>query len=243
MAPLAPLDIANGIFGLIFITITIIVGLSIIIKYFENKNINLLYVGVAWILFCSGWYGTSISFVISFFNGGEGLPLEAILFINFTPLPIGLISWMIAFTNFMLKKQQKLIILGMLIFSTVFYATLILFLVYDVNLIAIKESAVDTRSNNMIMAIFIISIILILLISGIAFAIKTIKIGKPETRWKGIFLLIAFPSFAFGGLLDATVTTTPITLVIFRLLLISSAIEFYLGFILPGALKRKLIKS
>ncbi len=240
---LGPLDIANGILGLIFVAITIIVGLSIIIKYFNTKNINLLYVGLAWILFCSGWYGTSVSFIVSFFNGGEGLPLEAILLINFTPLPIGVISWMIAFTNFIVKEKQKLFLSIIVIISLIFYILLTSYVIFDVNLMAIKESAVDTRSNNPFMALFIAIIILIILVSGIAFAIKTIKIGEPETKWKGIFLLIAFPSFAIGGLLDATVPTTPLSLVVFRLLLMTSAIEFYLGFILPKKLKNFLIKQ
>ena len=239
---LEPLDIANGIFGLIFVAITIIVGLSIIVKYFDTKNINLLYVGLAWILFCSGWYGTSVSFIVSFFNGGEGLSLEAILLINFTPLPIGVISWMIAFTNFMVKDKQKLVLTIIIIISLTFYILLASYVIIDVNLMASKVSAVDTRSNNPFMALFIILIISIILISGIAFAIKTIKIGQPETKWKGIFLLIAFPSFAIGGILDATVPTTPVSLVIFRLLLMASAIEFYLGFILPEKVKRYLVK-
>ncbi len=236
------LDIANGIFGLIFVSITILVGLSIIKKYSEKKNINLLYVGIAWIFFCSGWYGTSISFIVAFFNGGEGLPLEAILLINFIPLPIGVITWMMAFTNFIMKKKQKLILISIILFSTVFYIIFVILLFTNVNLIAIKESAVDTRSNNILMGFFLVTIISIILISGIAFAIKTIKIGEVETKWKGIFLLIAFPSFAIGGILDATMPTTPVSLVIFRLLLMSSAIEFYCGFILPERIKRLLIK-
>lgn len=240
---LEPLDIANGIFGLIFISITIIVGLSIIKKYFNTKNINLLYVGLAWILFCSGWYGTSVSFIVSFFNGGEGLPLEAILLINFTPLPIGVLSWMIAFTNFMVKEKQKLFLLIIIIISAIFYILLLTFVIFDVNLMAVKESAVDTRSNNVLMGLFIIGIISIILFSGIAFAIKTIRIGEPETKWKGIFLLIAFPSFAIGGILDATVPTTPLSLVVFRLLLMASALEFYFGFILPKKIKSFLIKQ
>ena len=61
-----PLDYANGILGLIFVIITMIVGFSIVVKYIKNKNINLLYVGLAWILMCSGWYGTSVSFIVSF---------------------------------------------------------------------------------------------------------------------------------------------------------------------------------
>ena len=122
MAPLEALDIMNGIFGLAFITISMIVGFSIISKYLKNKNINLLYVGITWIFICSGWYGTSVSFLVAFFNAGEGLPLEAILLINFLPLPIGLICWLMAFTNFMYKEKQKIILLSVIIFVIFFYS-------------------------------------------------------------------------------------------------------------------------
>ncbi|MFX0073637.1 MAG: hypothetical protein ACFFAO_21375, partial [Candidatus Hermodarchaeota archaeon] len=59
---------------------------------------------------------------------------------------------------------------------------------------------------------------------------------------KGKLLLIAVISFCIGGFLDASMPTTALTLILFRLLLISSAIEFYWGFILPSWMKNRLLK-
>lgn len=242
MAPLKPLDIANGILGLVFVIITMIVGFSIIMKYVKNKNINLFYVGLAWIFICSGWYGTSTSFIVSFFNGGEGLPLQAILLINFIPLPIGLLSWMTAFTNFLYKERQKLVLISISVFVLVFYILFFSFMIIDVNLIATKLSAVDTQSENFLMTFCLLVFIILLIITGVMFALKTIQLEDPEMKIKGRLLLIAFPSFCIGGLLDAAMPTTAVSLIIFRIILISSAIEFYGGFILPDWMK-KLFKK
>ena len=82
------------------------------------------------------------------------------------------------------------------------------------------------------------------LITGVIFAVKTIKAGtSPEMKLRGNFLLIAFPSFAIGAFLDVFVPLTPITVVIIRLILISSAIEFYCGFSLPNILRKLFLKQ
>ena len=242
MAPLELLDIANGIFGLIFIIISMIVGFSIIAKYLKNKNINLLYVGITWLFVCSAWWGVSTSFIVALFNGGEGLPLVAILLINFMPLPIGLLSWMMAFTNFLYKEKQKIILLAIIAFIVFFYSIFLWLVFTDATQVATKISAVDTQSENPMMVICLLGFILILLCTGVIFSIKTIKLDDPEMKLKGKLLLIAFPAFSISALMDAAIETTAVTLVIFRVLLIISAILFYGGFILPDWMK-KLFKK
>jgi len=243
MVGLEPLDYINGIMGLIFVSITIIVGISILFKYFKSNNVNLLYVGIAWIFFCSGWYGTSISFIASFFNGGFGLPLEAILLINFIPLPFGLISWMIAYTDFMFKDKRKLFMSILCIYIAVFYIIFFGSLLTDVSQIATKVSAVDTHSDNIIISLILIIALILILLTGVSFSLKTIKIGNPEMKVKGKFLLVAFFSFVIGAILDAIMPTSALSLILLRILLISSALEFYIGFILPEMVKKFLLKE
>jgi hypothetical protein len=242
MAPLEPLDIANGIFGMIFIVISMIVGFSIIAKYFKNKNVNLLYVGITWLFVCSAWWGVSTSFIVAFFNGGEGLTLTVILLINFVPLPIGLLSWMMAFTNFLYKEKQKVIFLCIIAYIVFFYSIFFFLVFTDVTQVATKISAVDTQSENPIMVACLLGFIFILLTTGVTFAIKTIKLDDPDMKLKGKLLLVAFPAFSIGALMDAAIPTTAVTLVIFRILLIISAFLFYGGFILPDWMK-KLFKK
>ena len=78
--------------------------------------------------------------------------------------------------------------------------------------------------------------------TGVTFALKTIKLDDPDMKLKGKLLLVAFPAFSVGALMDAAIPTTAVTLVIFRILLIISAFLFYGGFILPDWMK-KLFKK
>ena len=75
-------------------------------------------------------------------------------------------------------------------------------------------------------------------ITGVIFSKNSMASDDPRIKLKGKFLLIAFFSFTIGGALDALLPFTPFTLVLVRLILISSAIEYYLGFLLPKRFSR-----
>jgi hypothetical protein len=239
---LEPLDIVNGIFGLLFVVISIVLGLIIVSKYFRTKDKNFLLVGFTWIFLISGWYGTSASFLVALITGGDGLSLEMILLLNFIPLPIALVLWSIAFTNFLYKEKQLTYVIFVSIYIAIFYIIFLYYIITDVSFIAEKISPVDTAANNFLLAMFLVIFILIFFISGVKFALATLSIDNPETKLKGKFLLIAFPSFCIGGFLDAALPTTALTLIIFRIILILSAIMFYSAFIMPNWIKNKFLK-
>jgi len=239
---LEPLDIVNGIFGLLFVVISIILGIKIVLKYFKAKDANLLLVGFTWIFLISGWYGTSASFLVALFTGGDGLSFETIMLLNFIPLPLSMIFWMIAFTNFLYKEKQVLILILSILYISIFYIVFLYYIITDPIVIGHKISPVDTTANSPLLVLFLIIFIVLFLLTGIKFALETMKIEDLETRLKGKLLLIAFPSFCIGAFLDASMPTTEITLIIFRLILISSAIEFYLAFTLPNWIKKIFLK-
>ncbi|MHA1657925.1 MAG: hypothetical protein ACTSUT_02220 [Promethearchaeota archaeon] len=240
---LEPLDYLNGIFNLIFIFISIILGLIIMFKYFKNKNINFILIGIFLILLTCGWWGTSTSFLIASISGSEGLSIEMILFLNFAPLPIGLLIWLTAYSNFLCKEKQKIILISYSGILFLFYIYFFYLLLTNPSEIAEKISPVDTSAKISLLLIFLMLFIITVLITGIKFALETIKFDDPETKLKGKLLLLAFPSFIFGGILDSMFPSTAITLVVFRLILISSSIEFYGGFILPEWIKKILLKN
>ena len=76
---------------------------------------------------------------------------------------------------------------------------------------------------------------------GVLIAINSIKSDTPEIKLRGKFLLAAFISWSFGAIADATIPLTVITLPIIRIILITSAIEFYIGFVLPDWIKKRLL--
>ena len=63
-----------------------------------------------------------------------------------------------------------------------------------------------------------------------------------EIKLKGRFLLAAFISWTIGAIMDAALQPNIITLTIARLILISSALEFYTGFLLPEKVKKIFLK-
>ena len=81
---------------------------------------------------------------------------------------------------------------------------------------------------------------MIIFITGLLFARATISIGTPDMRVKGWFIAIAVISYVVGVSLDIFF---PEGFIINRIILMSSAIEFYFGFILPDWLKKILIEE
>jgi hypothetical protein len=150
---------------------------------------------------------------------------------------------MIAFTNFLYKEQQKLILTILILITAFFYVVFISALIIDPDIVGQRISIVDTRGNNAFLLSYIVIFILIVMISGIKFALETMKFDSPETKVKGRLLLIAFPLFALTGLLDSMFPSNEATLIIFRTILIVSMFLFYGGFMLPNWMKKILIKG
>ena len=93
------------------------------------------------------------------------------------------------------------------------------------------------------MSLFLIIFIIILIITGVLFALKSMTSSYPEVRLKGKFILIAFISFTTGAVIEALFVLEPVIVVFTRTILTLSAIMFYLGFILPDKVKKLFLKE
>lgn len=241
---LTPLDFLNGILGVSVVSLSLVLGIIVLSKYFKNQDKTFILTGLTLIFMTSGWYGTSLSFIVALVFNNDGLPLIAIMLLNFIPLPISIISWTIFFTDILLLKYRgKLIIGSTIAFTLFFYIVFFVMLSIDVNLVSEKISPVDTRGNSWFLNSFIIIYVGILVISGVKFSLETMKFEEPEMQAKGKFLLIAFPSFALAGVLDSSLPSNELTLILFRGILITSIFLFFLGFLLPKFIKNRIIKE
>ena len=234
-------EFMNGLFSLIFISISILVGIRVALKYWKNKERVYVLVGLTWIGMATPWCPSSLSF-LSILMTGKGLPLEfkffiAIFFIAFTTL-----FWLTAFTDLLYKEKQKIILIIFGIIGIIFDAIFLFFLFTEPSFIGKEVGHVD-EDYSLFVNIYVIGILIITIITGTLFARASIKLGTPEMRLRGISLLIAFYSFVIGTMFDMFSPLSVIILIIARLILISSAIEFYCGFVLPEWLKRILIKE
>ena len=217
-------------------------GAFIASKYFKYKQRTFLFVGIAWMGLCEPWLSSGISFLLAVITGGEGLSPEMYAIIGMSFVPWSMLAWLIAFTDLTIKKHQKLILISFAIFGIIFDICLFYFLSIDPDLIVILNDPVDAEYQTII-RIFLFIIIIIIFITGMLFARESLKSKNPEIRLKGKLLLTAFLLFTIGGIFDGLLPLNIYTLTFARILLISSAISFYCGFLLPNWVIKIFLKQ
>jgi hypothetical protein len=238
---LTTIEIVNGILALIWATISIIIGIIIASRYRKYKQNVLIYVGLSWIGIANGWFPTSISFILALTTGNGLTPVMYFLIGN-AFIPVTLFIWMIVITELMYKEKQKVILLIFAIIGILFDIYLIYYLINDPSVIGELQGPVDVQYKS-ITALYLIFILLTTLVTGLLFAREAMKSDKAETRLKGKFLAAAFISYTIGAITDAVAPLNFITLPLIRILLITSAIEFYIGWMLPEMIKNRFIKQ
>ncbi|MFX1419845.1 MAG: hypothetical protein ACFE9N_13080 [Promethearchaeota archaeon] len=254
-------DILQGSFSLVFVIISLIIGLTILSKYFEFKNRLYILVGISWIGVSIPWVPDSVSFLMNLIIQ-QSLPVEWYFIIGNVFLPIALIAWLIAFTDMMYRKAQKKILIITIILSLVFEISFFTLFFIELqnpnpfttdNLIGvINPIRPFTVDFGIFIIVYLLLIILAMLVTGVMFAQKSVKLEDREVRLKGKLLRAAFITFTVAAVLDSMLgmifedPTDPllaIFVVVVRILLIFSAIEFYGGFLLPRWMKEIFLKK
>ena len=237
---LSEIDRVSGIFTLTFIAISVILGIRILLKYKSLKRKELLTIGLAWIFLTSAWWGGATSFLSVVFTN-ERLDLFTFLFLGNIFIPIALICWIYSLAHIFYTEKEKVITFSVTIIYVAYDILLLILLFIDPNLVGHIEGDINSIPT-LIPEIFLISAIFTALITGLIFSIKSIKVDNPEVQLKGKILLIGFISFSLASVMDAVIPDLTIIFVITRLILISSAIEYYIGFFLPKALANRVNK-
>jgi len=245
-------DVLQGSFSLVFVIISLIIGITIFSKYFEFKNRLYILVGISWIGISIPWVPDSVSFLMNIFVQ-QSLPVEWYFIIGNVFLPIALIAWLIAFTDMIYRNAQKKILIITIILSILFEIIFFTLFFIDIDLIGvINPSRPFTVEFDIFITIYLLLIILVMLITGVIFAQKSVKLENREVRLKGKLLRAAFISFTIAAILDSLLGTIfedptdpllAIMVVIVRILLIFSALEFYGGFLLPKWMKELFMKK
>lgn len=241
---LEPIQFVNGIFSLFFALISILIGLKIISKFPKSKNRTILLIGLVWLGIVSSWYASSSSFLVALIadnNGFMSMP-HLYFIIGVVPLPITAFIWLIAFTDLLYKNKQKTILLIFGIIGVVFEIVFFSLLVIDSTLVGEVYSPVDA-DYELFVTIYQIFLVFLVLITGLLFARESLKSGDPVIQLKGKLLVTAFLSFVIGSVLEIISGISIILLIVARLILITSAIEFYGGFMLPRWMEKFFLKK
>jgi hypothetical protein len=238
---LNPLDILNGIFSFIFVVISLVVGFLILLRYFRYKEKIYFLVGTTWILISEPWWPSSLSFLVSLSNG-VGLPPIIYFVIGNLLVPLAIIIWLLAFTDFLLTEKRKLIILLFTIIGIIFEIIFFTFLIINPALIGTLNTPVD-MSYSFLIIVFLVIFILVIVVSGLFFARLSLKSDDPEVKLKGKLLTLAYIAFFIGALLDSSIRLNEFGVILVRLILVASAIFWYGGFLLPNWMKKLFLKQ
>ncbi|TFG04058.1 MAG: hypothetical protein EU539_11650 [Promethearchaeota archaeon] len=238
---LEPVEVLQVTFSMIFVIISFILGILLISKYFKYKRLNLLLVGVTWIGITTPWLSGTISFPMMVFLG-TSLSVEIRFIIGIAIVPLVLLIWLFVFTDLVYTEKRKVILAIYGLIVAIFEIIFFIFLFTDTALIGTYTGPfkVDWTPFIEFSTLFFI---ITALITGIKFSLESMKSEDPEVKLKGKILMAAFISFVAGAFLDSIIPISPVVVVFTRLILISSAIEFYLGFFLPEPLKKILVKE
>jgi len=238
---LTPIESLIGLFSLIFSIIATIIGLLIASKYRKYKQNTLLYVGLALPGLAFPWYPSSISFLTTLMID-QSLSREWYFLIGNAFLPIALFFWMLALTELILKKKQKIILIIYTVIGIIFEIYFFYSLFTTPDVIGELKGPVDVEYYG-ITRFYLIFVVLTIIVTGLLFVIECIKSGNPEIKLKGIFLQIAVILYTIGAIADGFMTLNFVTLPIIRIILISSIIMFYNGWILPETVKKLFLKQ
>lgn len=235
-----PVEFLQGLMSTILILLSIVVALSILLKYVKHKKRELLLVGFAWIGIVSPWIPDMVTFFLVLATG-EKLPLMLVFLIGYVPIYFYVMCWTLAFTDFLFSDDnKKRFILFIAIFFAVTEVIMIIFLFTDISLLATQLGPFQLRFNAF-MVIFLLGLISYILITGILFARKALLSDNPEINLKGKFLLIAFIFFGIGSIVEASFHITPAIILLTKSVLIVSSITFYIGFIMPDVIKNRFL--
>ena len=152
---------------------------------------------------------------------------------------IFLTFWLWVMLHLMGIKKKAILIIIHLLISLILELLFFYFLFTDVSMLGTttKMSPVDIDFGP-IAQVFLAYILIVFLISGFSFAIKTLKIDDPRPKLRGKFLLLAFLLYLIGAILELIIYS-----IINKLIILSSAIVFYIAFVMPEKIEKLFLKK
>jgi len=235
------ISVVQGSLSLIYITITLILSGIFIFKYFKLAMLELLFVGLALIGMAGPWFPEGLGFlIIALTNGALSdqfyLNCVIIIFIIFTAyLPIAIMSWLAAITKLLSVKKRKLILNLLMIIFIVFEIAFFTLASLNLNYIGTFIDPFNSMES-LFIAIFYISVMVLVLLSGLTFSIISIKSEFPKVKLKGKILLLGFIMFLIGGSLPYLVYDL-VALIITRIIVLISSINVFRIFTPKSTLK------
>lgn len=228
--------VINGLFSLLFVLFSFIIGLKIALKYREHKQRTLILVGVTWIVMSKPWWGSSTSFLVYLFNG-VGISIFWYILITFSFISVIIIVWLVALNDLIKIKNFKAVLSAFIIYAIIFETLILYFLFTDISFLGVLTDPVNIDLG-LFLIVYLLLDLVIFIISGFYFAFKSLQSDRPDIKLKGKFLLLAFLIYLIGAAIETVLSFPPS-----RLILVLSAIVFYIGFMMPEMIKKRFLKE
>ena len=252
MVNLELVDYLQGTFSFIFVLISLYIGLRIFSAYFKQKNKLFIFVGITWIGMALPWVPDSVSLWMAILLS-QTISIELYIFIGNAFIFPTLVCWMYACTQLIFRERKQLIMVLRIIICFLLEVIFLTIFFIDVSLLGnVNPIRPFTAEFSLLLSIILVLVIFTILYTGLRLAQASLKAEDEDVKLKGKLLRAAFISFTIGALFDASLgmifedPTNPllsILVIVIRILLIFSALEFYGGFILPGWMKKLLKKK
>ncbi len=238
---LTQIEFLQGVFSLIFVIITFILAAKVMYKYFDKRNTEYLYFGLGWIGIANPWIPDAITFIMILLTGA---PLNPILYfiIGFAFFPALVLFWLIAFKEVVFANKYKLFIFAYIVLNIIFEIGFFFLLFTDIEQVGVHITPFQVEFGIFMIVYFLIMVV-IALITGMIFSIRSWKFDEPIIKLRGKFIFLAYITFCTAVVVDTVLgATDPIWIIFNRILLMISGILFYIGFMLPERIRKIFIK-
>jgi len=244
-------DILTFVFLVVYLIIMLILAALFLRKYFQVGKIELLYSGLLVLTFS---FSNTIHWIISFlFLVIADINLDPYLLFGVQGISlISIIFWFLAFQNLVLKNNPKKTLITSTIIATIIILTIIYYIALLISPTFIgnfDETGWSVLVWTPLAGTIFLICYLIFFGSFLMFIIHALRTPDKTIQLKGKLLLVA--SIFLGVSITATLLLLffsegimywIISLLFVHLSRIIAFIFFYIGFALPEAIKRVLLK-
>ncbi len=238
--PLELIDILNGTFGLVAIAVSVYFAINIGSRYFKLKRIEFLLMGLVAIFLTEPWWPHSVAFIYALATGSDkGLIPEVYFIIGNIFIPAGIFFWLWIFSELIYKDKQKQLLLFGLVYAVIFEIAFFTMLLIDPILIGELRGPIHVKYNYGLIAL-LLSGVMIVSITSIIFCQQSLKSSTPDIRIRGKFILIGILTLLSGAIVEGFLSEIFAFLILSRSLIILSGLLFYIAFIKPEWVRKRV---
>lgn len=233
----------NGLLSLLTVSVSFLVGLIMVMKYFQYRKKELLYVGLAWIAVYQPWWPGTFAFLVNIFGIVDGsIGAGLYILIATMAIPPACFAWFMGVTEMLFEGKRNMLV-GLYVLGTALMSIFIIaWVIVDPTFLG--EIYIVNSDYGLIMTTYFMFINVSVAVTCALMGRGSIRSKIPQVQLRGKFLIAASVCYFLGGVLDVgLIESIPWIIFISRSILMSGSVLFYLGFLLPKFLEKILLKE